>query len=81
MSIQTEVTDLYCHFCKLQGQEARLIRSMHGLYCSNLSCVSHSPDANLVPPGACEKCTENTFFIETSSFYQCISCGFTELVE
>ena len=62
----------------------KLIRSMHGLYCSNENCYTRVTSGNLVPPSTCEKCAENTFYYEKdgdieSGVYKCISCGTEEL--
>lgn len=84
MSIQADVTTLLCSFCKKDGKLIKLIRSMHGLYCSNEHCYTRVASGNLVPPSTCEKCKENTFYYESdgtveTGMYKCIACGYEEV--
>ena len=80
MSIQIDTTQLTCSFCKEQNLQSPLVRSMHGLYCTNDRCYSRMTGGNLVPPTACRYCKENAFYLEVegtveSAMYQCIACG------
>ena len=84
MSIQVDRTLIHCTFCKMSGRDSLLVRSMHGLYCSNDHCFTRETSGNLVPPSACEKCSENSFYFEKdgsveTGMYKCIACGNEEL--
>ncbi|MEZ4705402.1 MAG: hypothetical protein R3A11_09485 [Bdellovibrionota bacterium] len=83
MSIQIDQTELFCHFCQLHEKHVPLVRSMHGLYCSNEYCYSRSANGNLVPASQCENCRENAFYFEEdgtieTGAYRCIACGHIE---
>lgn len=85
MSIQVDRTSIHCAFCKMNDKDSLLVRSMHGLYCSDEYCFTRKTSGNLVPPTACEKCTENSFYLEKdgtieSAIYKCIACGNEEVI-
>jgi len=86
MPIQIDTTQLTCTFCTKSGHQVALVRSMHGLYCTNEHCYSRVTDGNLVPPTPCTKCNENAFYAEEdntaeSAFYICIACGHRNSIE
>jgi len=83
MSLKVDQTHMYCAFCKMAAKNSVLVRSIHGLYCSNDHCYTRETSGNLVPPTECEKCNENSFYFEKdgspdTGAYQCIACGFVE---
>ncbi len=83
MSIQVDSTNLKCCFCKMSKISSPLVRSMHGLYCSNEKCYTRETSGNLVPPTSCLKCKENSFYFEKdgtieTGLYRCIACGTEE---
>lgn len=85
MSIQVDQTQIHCSFCARTGHSISLVRSMHGLYCTNDKCYSRVTDGNLVPASTCEKCKENAFYVESdgtleTAAYVCIACGYEELI-
>jgi hypothetical protein len=82
MSIRVDPTEFACTFCRSAGAVWPLVRSMHGLYCTNEACYTRVTGGNLVPPVGCDACGENAFYVETadepeSGSYRCIACGKT----
>lgn len=86
MPIQVDQTSFFCKFCERQGHHMPLVRSMHGLYCTNENCYSRITDGNLAPATKCEKCGENSFYVEETgtletAIYLCIVCGHKNAIE
>ncbi|MCB0309052.1 MAG: hypothetical protein KDD48_06745 [Bdellovibrionales bacterium] len=86
MALQIDSTHIYCTFCGAHALESPLVRSIHGLYCTNEHCYSRSINGNLVPASICPKCEENAFYFEPDgdlekAAYQCIACGNIDAVD